>query len=969
MLNSFSMNSTGNVEQDVMSLVMGCEKFLDRHTGDVPDGATPEQMSSFLINSAGMISNDLHYLDVGGNGTPSGTSTTETQSIHILGYIYLYKATGNTYFLDRAKYFWQAYFDVFYLGQTVPTAPQEFRCHWMVNAKQPFDSAYPINWDQTSHSGWKGVEFMVTDNVLKVPDDTTYFGKLLQKVTYAFRSTDILIWDSIAARVTETNWDNPGHIYEVEWFINYQGYKLDPGGDRVDDVVYPESDKGTVKLSGKVFLGEVDGEVFEDGKIINEIVKLNFCTNNGVEIGRNEPFDPRPLWTPLRPGWQGNASDAEQWFGDACYQMWEITGEEKYNIMHKCVVETCKGYADIDRGQLYWRRNEHLTTPYTDGINYIYSSFADIPDKNAFFYRNRTTGFNEVDLSKVPSDGDGDREIIAEQQAVWYKANADTEMVLEGVSEQPCNQEVTFSVNKVKTDNDSISPTKWFRLGTDSFTTVESKKRYKLTEALEADTDSLFFDASGISIYGGNTPPNIVAEQVTAHDILGNISDSYLKATWTNREEVSYYDGFWHNLTVYGTTTKQTEFKKVTFKIEHTLPEAQSIFADWEFTLTDVNDVETVAKVPYSLSNGEWVTVTAQDLFGVASVPNLKSMTVDLVDFVNFQNFGPYSVTISLYALNDVPTKYDPSVHGEYTIMHRIKVRTTGDTSFKYGIGDVYLDNYSDDNLAYTPGMIPFSNNFNPDTGQYDSWQGMPYMGYQYGWIWKDDPLYWHNVKDVLYDSQVSYGTRHKWEDGTPVVGPCSSGYVWNRWDNTGYGEIDTFVDTFWGTAKPWDGYQPRAFLAIARMYEHASKYPTPEISVDTKLEEMSNKWVDFLYQFQLDNDGKFPDYYPKDNPDAGDLPYPASKWDFVGHMVANYLTGACKLAMSGLSNPHLEELCDKLYADIHRNYFVGDPGFHMNGCWSEWPQGGQFFGFWAGDIYKALGSYIMFNRWRRSNG
>ncbi len=970
MLNSFVMNSTKNIESDVMSMVMGCEKFLDRHTGDVPDGATPEEMSQYLINSQGMVSNDLHYLDVGGNGTPSGTSTTETQSIHILGHIYMYKATGHEYFLEKAKYYWQAYFDTFYLGQTVPNIPKEFRCHWMVNSKQPFLSAYPINWEMTSHSGWKGVEFNAVNNEIIVPDDTTYFGSQLQKCTYAFRASDILVWDSIEARVTEPTWEAPGHVYEIEWFINYQGHKVNPAGNRVDNTDYPVSERGKIKLSGTVRLESDDGKILETGKVFNEVVKLNFCTANGEEIGRNEPFDPRPLWTPLKKGWQGNASDAEQWFGDACYQMWEITGEEKYNIMHKCVVETCKGYADIDRGQMFWRKNPNIVTPYTDGISYIYSNYEDIPDKNKLFYRDDISGLNVLDLEKVPEDADGDREVVIEQQAVWYKLNDETEMVLEGEASEVFDQKVTFSVNKIKTDDDSISKQTWFRLNTDKFTTSLTKKHYKLAHALIIDSDSYFCKKKDASVYSGSTIPGISLYDIAGEDILGNVHDNYLDATFTNypeSTEPSSYEGFWHNLTKYGTTTTYTTFKQITLQIINGLanmPEA----ATWTITLTDSSDVDKTATITYDKSNGQWVTLTCQELFGVDELPNIKAMTVDLDSALDYATHGAYKVKINLYAVNDIPETFSPSKHGEYLIMHRVTSSTTDSKFLTVSFGDIFLDKYSDDNLAYTPGMIPFSNNFNPDTQQYDSWQGMPYMGYQYGWVWKDDPTYWHNVKRVLYDSQKSYPSRHKWSDGSPVIGPCSSAYVWNRWDNTGYGPIDTFVDTFWGTDKPWDGYQPRAMLAIGRMYEHAAKHPTDGIKVDAELTEMCNTWVDFLYQFQLDNGGKFPDYYPKDVPDSGDLSYPANKWGFVGHMVGNYLTAACKMAVGGLDNERLVPLIRALYADIHKNYFVGDAGFHMNGCWSENPTGGEFFGFWAGDIYKALGSYLIFEKWIRGN-
>ncbi len=135
----------------------------------------------------------------------------------------------------------------------------------------------------------------------------------------------------------------------------------------------------------------------------------------------------------------------------------------------------------------------------------------------------------------------------------------------------------------------------------------------------------------------------------------------------------------------------------------------------------------------------------------------------------------------------------------------------------------------------------------------------------------------------------------------------------------------------------------------------------------DARLTDSCNMWVNFLYDFQAKNGGKFPDFYPKDTPDAGDPDYPINKWGFVGHIVGNYLTAVCKMAMAGLDNAHAYALIEALYQDIKRNYYIGAAGFRMNGCWSEYPEGGQFFGFWAGDLYKALAHYLMFQKYKGS--
>ncbi|HIF5778063.1 TPA: hypothetical protein ACX3EJ_001039 [Vibrio parahaemolyticus] len=954
---NFPMSAVNSIETEVLTMIHGCEAFLDRHTGDVPDVGTDEDMSKYIINSAGMMSNELHYLDAGGNGTPSGTSTTETQSIHILGYIYLYKATGNVEFLEKAKRFWQSYFDVFYLGQPVPTSAQEYRCHWMVNGKQPFKSAYPINWEQTSHSGWKGVEFEAVDNIIVVPNDDTYFGEQLQKVTFAFRRTDILVWDSIEARVTQPDWNDVGLVYEVEWFINYKGQKLNPDGDKYDDSISPDSERGKVKLSGNVYRESTDGELVETGKIFNEIVKLNFCTANGVTIGRNEPFDPRPLWTPLKEGWQGNASDAEQWFGDACFQLWEITGEEKYKIMHECVVLTCKGYCDIDRGQLFWRKDPNASNPYSDGIGYVFSNEGDIIDKGLLFSR-ADDGYIKLDLQYV---SDTPKDVVVEQQAVWYKLESTSKLSVELACDQPLYVTNSFLVGTEKTDDETVGVQTWFNMPkSDQLTPTPTVYDKLVTEAYSDSDNSRFADADDMSPWG--VDGSITAETNFRPDMAGYSGDAvtFTYNAYQNADSSFPYsgeDGFWYDLANYGSGEKYVRGDTIVYRIWDDSGVGTDHYWDISFSELLPDETEVDRDGVLTAPQNTWVIARISDIVGAEITNPITSFTANpsTTDALVNRHF-------EMYCINP-PEKYNPDVHGVYLLRHRIGIETDGEPVIT--IGDCFIKDYALDNLAYTPGMIPFSNNYNPETNQYDSWQGMPFMGYQYGWIWKDDPEYWDHTVQVLYDSQKAYSEQKTWSDGSPVVGPTCAGYVWDRWDNVGYGEPNTFVNTVWGNQRPWDGYQPRATVAIGRMYEQMKK----DGKEDARLTESCNMWVDFLYDFQLKNDGKFPDYFPKDVPDGDDPDYPINKWGFVGHMVGNYLSGVSKMAMAGLDNPNLDSLIEALYQDIKRNYYIGEAGFHMNGCWSEYPEGGQFFGFWAGDIYKGLAHYLMYRKHKQLNG
>ena len=167
------------------------------------------------------------------------------------------------------------------------------------------------------------------------------------------------------------------------------------------------------------------------------------------------------------------------------------------------------------------------------------------------------------------------------------------------------------------------------------------------------------------------------------------------------------------------------------------------------------------------------------------------------------------------------------------------------------------------------------------------------------------------------------------------------------------FGDTDTFVNYFYRTNTPWSGYFPRAMLAVCRMYQDEQKRNG---SVSNDLTTVCDNWVNYLAQFSKDNSGKFPASFP-----AEGAPYNEDNDDFGGHMEANFLSGACKLALAGNPNPNLPYLIEALHTEILNNYHVLEPGHYMNGSYSSWTGGGQFFGFWAGDILKGLGLYIQY--------
>lgn len=74
---------------------------------------------------------------------------------------------------------------------------------------------------------------------------------------------------------------------------------------------------------------------------------------------------------------------------------------------------------------------------------------------------------------------------------------------------------------------------------------------------------------------------------------------------------------------------------------------------------------------------------------------------------------------------------------------------------------------------------------------------------------------------------------------------------------------------------------------------------------------------------------------------------------------------------MAGCDNPLLDFVAESCLTELTANYVnTGIPGQIMNGSWSpavrlETGNGvesnGMFFGFWSGEILRALGSYILY--------
>ncbi|HCN3558673.1 tail formation protein [Salmonella phage SD-1_S14] len=911
---------------NIVQLLYGHHKFIERNTGDTIDPT----VQHYVVNNQGVLANNRHFINYSAmEGQPNGDGTTEGQSLLILGYIYAYLATNDPMFLDKAKWYWDAYHQYFYAGRELPDPPTPLQCNWIVNAKEPILANWPLADDGwPTHGGFKGVEFTFTNGQCKIPHGAPYYGQFLDKVTFAFKGA--LAWNQINASVKallpdgSVDWDTPGEQYDVDWIIDFMGRKIDWDGNILAEG-FDESEKGTVQLKNTT---------------INGVYKLNFANRQPVEYGgviiqRNEMQHNRPLHVPIDLEFADNASDAELWFSDASYLLYKITKERKHYLGWKCSLLTCYAYGDIDSRDKFFRQSTIVTTPFTDGISYEY-----------FYPSDAIAKFGRNSLGYITIRQDQSAQSTMEQQAIWFRVNADSKLLVDygGVCDdgKPLSFKPVLELSKTKNDHDVVR----YRCGlpeskdqniTHSLTPLSAFVREKKADG----SPYIIADSRIVVPYGAAT-----SEMLYSTDILVTRRDTINQLVCG--EDDGAVIGFWL------LATNKSEVKSFTYR---------SYEDDYNIRIVDDNGWRWWWMIP--ATHGEWTTITlSSDTLRLSGYqPNHPSsdprpdapVYSELEDITILPDTTPVdgvAAIIDWYCINDIPELYTDADGDDYTMTFSITI--AGESPYTAQLGDCVIKDYLLNSLHYTPGTIPFSNITDPYANQYSGWRGLPYPGYQYPVIYcfKDQPVdntRLGNMLSFMKDSQTWFTQQF----GT--VGPCAQAYVWNRWDNLKYGEPDTFTMLHWGD-QAWSGYEPRAFFGAARAWQELAERG---IEPPADLVEFCENWIHFLIQFQKDNDGRSPTIFNKDGTVEG------PDWDFTGHMCGLWLAGACAAGLAGCKIEGLTTLADNLVLELQKNYVIVNPGSPMNGSWSpavrEGTDNGMFFGFWAGEIMRGLGLYSMY--------
>ena len=910
---------------NALSMIEGHHRFLKRSTGDTDDAT----LQHFAQNKQGVLANNRHFIAHSQMAyQPNGDGTTEGQALHILGYAHAYLATKDQRYLDAAVWHWEAYEAYFYKGQPIPDTPQRRIANWIVNSKEPVLANWPIDPVEPTHSGFKGVPFTFTNGALSIPHGAPHWGEYLDKATFAFDGE--LAWEAINATVQAVkadgaiDWDKNGRQYDVDWIIVCTGQKINWDGDVLSEG-HPLEERGQVQLKDTTVNGEH---------------KLNYATRQPVEHGgylipRNAVQHNRPLHVPLlgSVNQMGNAADGEQWYMDACYLLWRITGQARYKKAMDACQFTAQEYTQIDSTDRFFRQSRSERTPYTDGIAYQFT----YPSTVVPVLARDSLGYITIECEEAA-------QVSIEQQAVWFRINKDSMVrtCYGGVDtlNAPLNAKVDLVVSPTKAEGSGIKYSCSLPKSVSNIEVVTHDIPLSSFTRISKDDGSEYIMADLRAV---STSDDIVSQEGYEPGIFegrgGNVVSSFFPT-----------DDGWYTIGHWLLPTEKAPMQSITYRAD----------GNFNLRIVDADGWRWWWMLPATA--GAWVTlaIRPEDAKlsgyqpGAADRPEPAAPVYsEIEDFTVLMDDGSdTNLTFSYYCINDVPPAF--AAEDGYTLNYRLTVK--GQAKFRALVGDCTIVHYRSDSLAYCPGVIPFSNIYSEGADQIGAWHGMPYPGYQYPFIYCIDPQNQYagelnQMIEFLYDSQQWYQQKFG------QLGPGASAYVWNRWDNYKYGKPDTWTMNHWGTGTAWSGYQPRAMMGACRAwYELVSQGR----AVPPKLQAYSENWLTWLITFTKASGGVLPTDFPMTS-----LPKPVPE-DFTGHMTGLWLAGACLAGLAGSQVKDLDYLIEACVTELQNNYVVTDvPGQPMNGCWSPavrlGTDNGMFFGFWAGEILRGLSLYILY--------
>ncbi|WP_049027224.1 hypothetical protein [Burkholderia cenocepacia] len=890
-------------QQNINSILYGLDNFLDRHTGDVNDDGD-NLINKFIINNEGILANNMHFEGGPQDYTPTQCATTEGQALTILGYYYAYKGTGDPKFLDKAKYFFDAYVKYFYGGVPVPNPPDIYRANWMLNGKNPFEVYGPANPQNKGSPGFYGQPVTFVNGVGQIPQGQPTFGEQTVKVYKVF--TGRYAYESVRAGPA-----HGGTLLPFTSFVATNG-TWDSNYDPVTPT--PGQPVGTIVLQDTTF---------------NGTASVSYVIHSGVMIPRNVNFDVWPTWRALTPDQFGNAIDAEQWFCEAALLLYRETGNDYYNQIYQCAIKTCLEASVVDDVTYYFRQEPQTIDPMDYGISYWWSY---TPTNSVVSVSRNEAGYIQVTKTAETTASMGTAAL--EQIAVFNRIQSNTAMNVVMSLSSPAAR-VEFFTNIVQSVDQTNGQQYRYPLIPNTIP-VPTKLSIPFNQMLSVTQSNgqpiIPFDGTNFTAYGNASG----GSQFTTFTLGGVNYTDYIGIASVPDSVSGVVAGFWL------LDSKHAPLSPLTYK---------TMSGQMYLSLRDKLGVKYWLALPQALN---WTTLNLTwDMFTLApNQPVGSSPTPTPTDQLTQVIFeipaGSMSASISTYTWGEVPKYYAPN--GEWATQWFMHVSDSG--AFTWLVGDVTIQNEMNSGLKYTPGVVPFSNQYSPTLRRNEFWRGTPYTGYQYpvNWLNAGLPDYYDNVIQFWYDAQIAYQQR------IGVLGPFCPLYVWPRYDNLGEGAINTFD---WGSDQPypWAGYEARGMWSACHLWAELVRQGKP---VNPKLVTVCQNWAKFLLDFQTNNGGLTPSKFPRNSPPFNDgyNPDPTrNDPDNVGHMTGLFLSACVEMLNAGDKTGIPEQVIKGLLTQFNLTYVIGKGSYaDMSGSFSSWPGGHYFYGFWGGEIFRGLG-------------
>lgn len=267
-------------------------------------------------------------------------------------------------------------------------------------------------------------------------------------------------------------------------------------------------------------------------------------------------------------------------------------------------------------------------------------------------------------------------------------------------------------------------------------------------------------------------------------------------------------------------------------------------------------------------------------------------------------------------------------------------------------IGDVWFSGApTRETITYSGGGLPFQISSNSPRGSSAgitaaNFQGPYYMGYQnpVPFIGANDYTSAEIMMNMMIAAQTAY------HSSTGVTGPVAPVYIPLTWDSIMFGAANTFCwtgpdpNTFWG------GFQYRAFAAVADFWQLCVLAPVTNGAV-TKAATFTNSFLTWMDDWLVANPTEI--MIPSTFNEAVEPTVVYSD----PQMISLALKGAIFAKKAGADAAKCKRVISALYALlVNFNITGGD----MDGSFTPDPEGGVFYGYWAGELLDSLALYLL---------